>query len=127
MIIGEYEGEPVLLPTDRLQYKDKHHDESLAKLNPLEFFRTVYRDLPKDGVVYAKDLGKVDTPLLKAMRNYCRNHRLSLTDYVQPRDLKLEAVRTAGGTEPVTLHARAKHPVARRDAKASRLRTRSSP
>src|SRR5690349_10255845 len=60
VIIGEYEGEPVLLPTDRRRYKDKHHDPRLAKLNPLEFFKSVYHDLPKDGVVYAKDLGKVD-------------------------------------------------------------------
>jgi hypothetical protein len=89
VIFGKFEhGEPVPLPTDRTRYKDKHNFPNLAKLNPLEFYEAVYCDLPKDGVVYANELGKVDAWLLKAMRNYCRNHDIDLSVYVKPRSAK---------------------------------------
>jgi hypothetical protein len=113
VIIGAFEGEPVPLPTDRTRYKDKHNVRELAKATPIQFFQKVYHDLPKDGVVYANQLGKVDPPLLKAMRNYCSNHKIDLKKFVQPRPVRPVLTEVANGAMSVQARRTTRRPAPR--------------
>lgn len=75
---------PAQIP-DNIKYSNRANQPELRDMTPIEFLDKVWGYRINSGQFFQFQLGKLDQPLLQAVKNYCRQHKIAVSTVIPPK------------------------------------------